>query len=422
MSIVNQNQPMPNNAGINTNNIVYDNNGKILYINLTNITDRKFICYQGNIYKNGTYYEKPITLASIIEQAIKCKLPRQHATHLGKYSHPNSTINAYVKHGTNINAGYICSESVNVTNHYVFTDGGKGAKTNQLLFDTVTIDGVSIYDGFKADNPILQKEIISASYNYQDIKKALFLEKPQNNIVFSKNADNKYEDINTIKDSKNSKWGLRQVYFPISFNDEDGTAEYHLLSILQDSNLLYEMRKRIDKLKYTHKFYDLTSVKYGGTNAQNLGYLNSSCSGVFYLLPALPPTIDQNYIKPIKDDFFVNCLNAYQYNDSFKHINQIQKLYTGSYNIKKIIFNIIDRIIYQACQLQEQEPGWSDNISLKPVQKIWLDNKYRTNDITWKEDIAYSIMSWINRQYRKQYNESLNIDVDALCNNIKHKL
>ena len=95
---------------------------------------------------------------------------------------------------------------------------------------------------------------------------------------------------------------VKQVYFPTS----DG---YHLLSVLTPSGLVFELKKRIQELRFSDKnkearvakrnqefhaegfdeILDLTVFGYGGSKPQTVSVLNSKNRGESYLLPCKPP-------------------------------------------------------------------------------------------------------------------------------------
>lgn len=88
---------------------------------------------------------------------------------------------------------------------------------------------------------------------------------------------------------------IKQVYFPVWLDDED----YHLLSILTPSGLLFEMRRRIDDIRFSEQtktlrdlkrkgeysevgfkeIYGLTTIGFGGTKPQNISVLNNQNAG-----------------------------------------------------------------------------------------------------------------------------------------------
>ncbi|WP_158006880.1 type I-F CRISPR-associated protein Csy1 [Piscirickettsia litoralis] len=97
---------------------------------------------------------------------------------------------------------------------------------------------------------------------------------------------------------------IKQVYFPV---DDD----YHLLSILTPSGIVFSLRNKIQTMKFSDSaktarkacrdseyssegfadIYNLAVIGYGGTKPQNISVLNSKNGGKAYLLPSIPPSM-----------------------------------------------------------------------------------------------------------------------------------
>ena len=100
---------------------------------------------------------------------------------------------------------------------------------------------------------------------------------------------------------------IKQVYFPVF--DNIAGDNYHLLSVLTPSGLLFELRRRIEfilwsagnkieKDKYksnklnTESFrtiYGITVIRFGGSKPQNISVLNNDNAGKACLLLSVPP-------------------------------------------------------------------------------------------------------------------------------------
>src|SRR5690606_1773959 len=94
-------------------------------------------------------------------------------------------------------------------------------------------------------------------------------------------------DTDSVTSSK-----IKQVYFPVDDN-------YHQLSILSASGIMFELRKRIDNIRFSEEakaarvceknneiskggykqLVNITTIGYGGTKPQNISVLNNQNGG-----------------------------------------------------------------------------------------------------------------------------------------------
>ncbi|WP_413482873.1 type I-F CRISPR-associated protein Csy1 [Morganella psychrotolerans] len=100
---------------------------------------------------------------------------------------------------------------------------------------------------------------------------------------------------------------IKQVYFPVF--DNTAGDNYHLLSVLTPSGLLFELRRRIEFILWsagnkteknkhqnnernTESFrtiYGITVIRFGGSKPQNISVLNNDNAGKACLLLSVPP-------------------------------------------------------------------------------------------------------------------------------------
>lgn len=202
----------------------------------------------------------------------------------------------------------------------------------------------------------------------------------------------------TSKSSAATSERIKQVYFPVS-------DDYHLLSILTPSGIVFKLKDRIDKVRFsienkhireelkkpspkplTGKFqeiYNLTSMGYGGTNAQNVSVLNNQNRGTSFLISSMPPILEKRQTQPPKTDFFDNCLWAGLFKRDFKQFHEVLSWRKNNKEIRDmrddIVLNSITRLKRLIENIREINVGWSDSETyngLELWQKIWLDNKY----------------------------------------------
>ncbi len=218
---------------------------------------------------------------------------------------------------------------------------------------------------------------------------------------------------------------IKQVYFPV----EDS---YHQLSILTNSGMLFELRKRLNKIRFgedeeekehlktlrnskkNNKFsedgyreiFNLTTIGYGGTKPQNISVLNSRNGGKAQLIYSMPPTLEKREIHFPKIDFFKNSISIWEFKETFFALDNIYKTNYNNINIREgrdyRYGEIIDRIIDKmwAIRSVSKEQYYEKNSKLKYHQKVWLiDNEHyqmeREKDDEWLDKIMKEIARWI---------------------------
>lgn len=216
---------------------------------------------------------------------------------------------------------------------------------------------------------------------------------------------------------------IKQVYFPV----ED---DYHQLSILTNSGIVYELRKRIDGIRFSDEskecrvlkrnnayseegfseIYNLTTIGYGGTKPQNISVLNNQNGGKAHLLPSLPPMLRKRNIRFPSYNFFGESFRYYECRDIFEALH---KLFKTDYNNKHIregrdyrLHDVMARIIDKmwAVRSVAEEQYRPDDSNLKPHQRTWLCPEYRQNreeDDAWLDKLCKEITVWIIHAYEK---------------------
>ena len=237
---------------------------------------------------------------------------------------------------------------------------------------------------------------------------------------------------------------LRQVYFPVA------EETYHLLSIMPSSSLTLEMYRRIRAINghkiscYNKKsktygqpceeITELTEIKFGGSQPQNISTLNSRSKGNIYLLSSLPPSLSAREIRLPKSDFFRESIwykqqsnTLYRLHDvgrSAKKVKEKNKpLYRlhdymkqnrNTMKIRQAIHDLVDEMISAVLlvsyQIRAVGIGWSEEEAysqLPTAQKIWLDDAYakERKETSWVDDISSSFARWVIRSYEKLLGE-----------------
>jgi len=243
---------------------------------------------------------------------------------------------------------------------------------------------------------------------------------------------------NTTAQSIQTSGKLKQVYFPVSNNDE-----YHLLSILTPSAIMYQLKEKINQIRYSDetkianeackkdqyhakgltRIQGLTAIGFGGTKPQNISDLNSKNHGVALLLSSMPPQFEFRQKQPPKIDFF-NIKQQWlkPFEDDFMEFHQLLNQEANNYKIRqkrdqliKIIFQIV---VHNIQYLRETLPhNWSQSETYQHLptwQKIWLDEglkMQRQDDQTYIDKALDGFSTWFILAYNKLLKDhKLNLD------------
>lgn len=333
-------------------------------------------------------------------------------SHPAKFSHPRAQVSDIYFISDRKNDGYIKSGNVN----YPFDIIGSAGAIDVYKFLFLKLeDGKSILEHLEEKTDLIKQALSLQIDRFEEVRTG-FLE---------------FKSSNT--DLKTDRF-VKQIYFPID------KKNYHILSLLTPSGLLVEVKNRINIMRFSenskkakenfkNKIYDLndfsdiyntTSTAYGSGNPQGISILNNENSGKYYLLPSIPPTLEQRSTRLPKTDFFKQCLYRRSFQESFFYLNKLMK--TEKRNdavrtaIQNIIHFVIDRIMFEAFKIREYyESGWSNQDyyeSLPKLQRMWLDNIYRDergNDSEWRDELARDIAHWILASYQKTIKDAFQL-------------
>jgi CRISPR-associated protein Csy1 len=334
-----------------------------------------------------------VWLEGVLANLSKCTL----ATHVGKFSNPDSKVVIYDKSIDNTHRGLVMTSSAV---HKV--DLGQSAKfvASGTLLVTEMEDSRTCLEHLQAGESDVYREIGEFGVTPEQVNEAL-------------------DSIAVIEPCKTSG-RLRQVYFPV------GQGKYHLLTVVPASSLLETMKKVIndmeknwsntkDKKKDTYgkpaaHLSDLTMIGFGGTKPQNISALNMKAGGKSFLLPSLPPVIRQSNIRLPEQDFFRECVPYSTFSDIIRSLHKLFIIDRNNLRIRKAINNCLenaaDCCISTAELIRIVPSGWSQDEKYERLpmpQKIWLDNKYKGERYTdsWEKEIGQQFGRWLIRQYMR---------------------
>jgi len=219
---------------------------------------------------------------------------------------------------------------------------------------------------------------------------------------------------------------IKQVLFPV---DDD----YHQLSLLQSSSLVFKLKERVDQInsrsvdaylgrKYYKdgKYYasgyksipNVTVTRHGGEHPKNISGLNNKFQSC-YLLDSSPPFIAKREIKFPTKNFFIQSLRYYDCKESLQRFDKILKIERdGQIPLDKIrkgrdrcLGDILDLILQKMMALREvsTQQFWPKTTSLPVWQQIWLCEQYkeqRSDEDEWLDRVCDNISRWVSGAYK----------------------
>ncbi|MBO1896916.1 type I-F CRISPR-associated protein Csy1 [Shewanella sp. BF02_Schw] len=356
--------------------------------------------------------EQQFSLNEWLPNAAKRAGSRAFSTHPSKFSHPstgigknNKKIGTYVTpiiaNPEKVNDGFLKSGSV-------LTDmdslGDAAALDVDKFLNLTMQDGDNLLTHIQQETDLAQTLLAIKSANYQELRNG-----------FLAMVEGTTESITSSK--------IKQVYFPV---DDD----YHQLSLLTNSGMVYKLRSRLDKLRFSDEvkalrdkkrknefseqgyseIYDLTTIGYGGTKPQNISVLNNQNGGKAHLLSSLPPSIEKRNVHFPKSDFFTESFKKYEYVTQFKALHNVFLDKRNNINIRdardRYLQQIIDLLIEKMWSVRSvsQAQYHADTSSLSSVQRTWLHDDFteeRETSEQWLNSLISEISAWLTRSYEK---------------------
>jgi len=267
-------------------------------------------------------------------------------------------------------------------------------------------DGKTVLEHLEQDSDVIKQQLTLTAMPYNEVREGLL-------------------GIYRLSDKVSTSEKIKQVYFPVS-ND------YHLLSLLTPSGLMFELKRRINQLRFSDtakqaredrrnsahnaegfdELYDLTVIGFGGTKPQNISVLNNQNGGTAYLLPSMPPPLHLRTTRIPTSNFFRQTLYVKDYADKFKALHN---LFMAPVNNQAIrdgrdywIMLLVEQVMEIVWALRELDSGWSERTTLPAAQKTWLDathTEIRETSDDWLEQIIVNLSDWLIITYRKSLGE-----------------
>ncbi|MCW8930871.1 MAG: type I-F CRISPR-associated protein Csy1 [Gammaproteobacteria bacterium] len=326
-------------------------------------------------------------------------------SHPAKFVHPNAKVSSIIANSPKNNDGLLRSGNVEVD---LDIFGNAAALDVEKFLRLKLQDDKTILQHLEQQTPVIKEQFKTKKFSFSDIRKEFLLIKKS--------------DLNQTSEK------LKQVYFPVN-------GDYHLLSILTPSGIIYKLKHRINQLRFSNEnrrlqeeikksvpapisgkfneIFDLTSIGYGGTKPQNISTLNNQNGGISFLLSSMPPKLKKRKVQPPKYNFFDDCL----WTDLFaQDLMDFHKVLEDRKNNKiirdkrdEIVINTITKVKRLVDQIRDNG-HWSDSetyVNLELWQKIWLDEKYASIRDDDKQNLDYQtkaqigFANWFIGNYKK---------------------
>ena len=329
------------------------------------------------------------------------------ATHPCTFSHPsarknkNGYVSSVIANKEKVNDGFLKTGNVAVE-----TDAlGNAAALDVYKFLTLEMhDKQKLLDHIQQETDLAKKLLTLKATSYSVLRTGF--------LAMVESAD---ESITSSK--------IKQVYFPVG-------DDYHQLSLLTNSGMVYELRKRIDNLRFSEEvktlrdkkrknefseqgyseIYGLTTIGYGGTKPQNISVLNNQNGGKAHLLSSLPPILNKRKIHFPKTNFFIESIQS---KEIFRWLSVLQKIIKAEQNNIEVrnardqcLQEMIDQIIEKMWAIRSvaSEQYYQENSTLPSYQFTWLHGdgeQQRENEDNWLDKVSADIARWIVSSYEK---------------------
>lgn len=323
-------------------------------------------------------------------------------SHPSKFSHPGSSCTAIIADAPYAPDGFLRSGNL-VTDLDWF--GNAAALDVNKFLSLILIDGKTILEHLETNSEYIQNEFSISTESYRNLAQGFLSVKKSNSDFLTHER-------------------IKQVYFPV---EED----YHLLSVLTPSGILFELTQQIRELKFSEAskqaredkkhdrlntqgyddVFNLTLIGFGGTKPQNISVLNNQNGGKAYLLPSLPPVLEQRELRLPTRDFFRETLWYRHFQESFQRMHRLLIADINNLNIRQgrdhWILSILDQVLQKVWAFREQPQGWSEGLNYKDLhkyQKIWLDDLYldeRISETDWISRVIEDFSRWFIFAYAK---------------------
>lgn len=283
--------------------------------------------------------------------------------------------------------------------------GNAAALDVYKFLSLVMADQRTLLTHIEQETELAKQLLTSPSCDYQSLRDG-----------FLKMIDVDQESISSSK--------IKQVYFPVADN------EYHLLSLLTHSGHLFELRQRLDTLRFGdevkqaresrklnqfhengyREIFGLTTIGFGGTKPQNISVLNNQNAGKAHLLASIPPELKPRNLRLPETNFFKESFNAWQAKEVLEALHRLFNTDYNNINIREgrdyRIQQYVDLVIEKMWQLRLFLIEYQGELpsELPMEQKIWLFPEFeqqRKQEDEWLNRITRDIARSLLNHYRQ---------------------
>jgi len=355
--------------------------------------------------KSAIEFSREVWLPNASKRARQISI----STHPCTFSHPsarknkNGYVTSVIAEVEKREDGFLRTGNVEVQSDAL----GNAAALDVHKFLTLSMsDGKQLIEHIKEETPLALSLLNIKNKDYNELRDE-----------FLAMVSNSTESVTSSK--------IKQVYFPID-------DSYHQLSILTNSGMVFELRKRLNKIRFGEdedekkhlkllrdkrrnsefsedgyrEIFGLTTIGYGGTKPQNISVLNNQNGGKAQLLNSMPPLLEKRDIHFPKVDFFRNSISIWEFKSTFYSLHYLYQREVNNMEIRDdrdaYYGEIIDKIIERMYAVREVsiEQYYEKSSKLKHYQKIWLiesevHKKEREKDDEWLEKLLKEIARWI---------------------------
>ncbi len=329
-------------------------------------------------------------------------------SHPAKFVHPNARTSSIISTASRSSDGLLRSGNTKVD---LDVFGNAAALDVEKFLRLELQDGKSILQHIENETDLIQQQFFTKNINFSSIREGFLLIKKS--------------------DVEQTSEKLKQVYFPVGNN-------YHLLSVLIPSGMIFKLKQRINELRFSdenkrlreevkkispestkgkiNEIFDLTSIGYGGTKPQNISTLNNQNGGVSFLLSSMPPTLKKRKVQLPKRSFFSDCLWAGLFKDDFIAFHEVLVDRRNNKGIRDkrddIVLNSISRVKWLIEQVRNVGSRWSDSKTysdLEDWEKIWLDEKHLSirSDVKQNSDYLNKAQSHFANWFIGSYKQTV---------------
>ncbi|WP_191602337.1 type I-F CRISPR-associated protein Csy1 [Marinomonas algicola] len=337
------------------------------------ITELSLDCSQGTIISHSPKMTNP-----------SCKYPRLNIT-------ASNSPDGFVRSG---NSPVDFDMHINATKLKVFK------------FLSLKINGISLLELINDKNINVISSVFLAN------------ERLVNDWVLNFNSGLNEQDLRT-------HFAIKQIYFPVE-------KDYHQLSILSPSGLVFSLKNKIDHINDRSKeaylgkkarkenqyvisgfstIVNLTVTRHGGDHPKNISGLNNKYQS-YYLLSSSPPAIKTRDLHFPRTDFFVQTVNYFQCKHAFHQLHTLYSRDDNNMHIRaerdEYYQSVVDHIIEKMWQvrsvaLEQYIPTASQ---LSTAQKTWLCQQdegkvLRETADDWLDEIIQSVSTFVFHGYEK---------------------